>query len=137
MMYKNGLGTDIDISKAIEYFKRSAENKWSSYQLGKLYLFGADGFEKDKEKAVRWLTKSADDGNEYAQKLLEKMERYENAVLANTVFGLVVNLSRCIQEDYMQKNKSVRRTVDSKLRRMIQKKKQELGLKEENTITMQ
>ncbi len=137
MMYKNGLGTDIDISKAIEYFQRSADNKWSSYQLGKLYLFGADGLEKDKEKAARWLTKSADDGNEYAQKLLDKMEQFENAMLVNTVFGLVVNLSRCIQEDYMQKNKSVRRTVDSKLRRMIQKKKQELGLKEENTITMQ
>lgn len=137
MMYKNGLGTAIDVSKAIEYFQRSADNKWSSYQLGKLYLFGADGLEKDKEKAARWLTKSADDGNEYAQKLLDKMEQFENAMLVNTVFGLVVNLSRCIQEDYMQKNKSVRRTVDSRLRRMIQKKKQELGLKEENTITMQ
>jgi len=25
---------------------------WSSYQLGRLYLFGADELEKDKEKAV-------------------------------------------------------------------------------------
>ena len=137
MMYKNGLGTDIDVSKAIEYFQRSAENKWSSYQLGKLYLFGADGLEKDKEKAVRWLTKSADDGNEYAQKLLDNMEQFENAMLANTVFGLFVNLSRCIEEDYAQKYQSVRRTVDRKLKRMILKKKQELGVKEENNITMQ
>lgn len=137
MMYKNGLGTDIDVSKAIEYFQRSADNKWSSYQLGKLYLFGADGLEKDKEKAVRWLNKSTDAGNEYAQKLLENMEQFENAVLANTVFGLFVNLSRCIEDDYMQKNKLVRRTVDRKLRQMILKKKQELGVKEENNITMQ
>lgn len=131
MMYKNGLGTDVDISKTIEYFKSSAENKWSSYQLGKLFLFGADGLEKDKEKAIRWLTKSADDGNEYAQKLLDNMEQLENVVLANTVFGLFVNLSRCIEEDYMQKNKSVRKSVDSRIWRMISKKKQLLGMKED------
>ena len=137
MMYKNGLGIDTDISKTIEYFQRSADNKWSSYQLGKLYLFGSDGLEKDKGKAIQWLTRSADDGNEYAQQLLDNMEQYENAMLANTVFGLFLNLSRCIEEDYAQKYGSVRRTVDRKLRQMILKKKQELGVKEENNITMQ
>lgn len=137
MMYKNDLDTDIDVTKAIEYFQRSADNKWSSYQLGKLYLFGADGLEKDKEEAIRWLTKSADAGNEYAQKQLDDINKFENAVLANTVIGLFVNLSRCIEEDYVQKYQSVRRTVDRKLRQMILKKKQELGVKEENNITMQ
>lgn len=110
MMYKNGLGTDVDVTKSIDYFQRSAENKWSSYQLGKLYLFGDDGVARDK---------------------------FENAVLANTIFGLFANLSRCIKDDYTQKYKAVRRTVDSRLGRIIQKKKQELGLKDENTITMQ
>lgn len=66
VMYKNGLGTEIDIPKAIEYFEKSTENMWSTYQLGRLYLFGAEELEKDKEKAVEWLTKSANDGNEYA-----------------------------------------------------------------------
>ena len=41
-MYKNGLGTEIDIPKAIEYFEKSTENMWSTYQLGRLYLFGAE-----------------------------------------------------------------------------------------------
>ena len=131
MMYKNGLGTDTDISKAIDYFQRSADNKWSSYQLGKLYLFGADGLEKDKGKAIRWLTKSADDGNEYAKKLLDNMERFEDVLLANTIFGLLANLSRCIEDDYTQKYRSVRRTVDSRLQRMIHRKKQSLGMKED------
>lgn len=137
MMYKNGLGTDIDISKAIEYFQRSADNKWSSYQLGNLYLFGADGLEKDKEKAIRWLTKSADDGNEYAQKLLENMEQLENTMLANTVFGLFVNLSRCIEDDYMQKYKPVKQMVDRKLRQMILKKKHDLGERNNNFVDYQ
>lgn len=127
-----------DILKAVDCFEKSADkNVWSSYQLGRLYLFGAEGLEKDKTKAVEWLTKSANNGNEYAQNMLNNMAQFENAVLANTIFGLFANLSRCIEDDYTQKYKSVRRTVDSRLRRMIQKKKQGLGLKEENTITMQ
>ena len=127
-----------DILKAVDCFEKSADkNVWSSYQLGRLYLFGAEGLEKDKTKAVEWLTKSANDGNEYAQNMLQHIEEFENVMLANTIFGLFANLSRCIEEDYTQKYKAVRRTVDSRLRRMIQKKKQGLGLKEENTITMQ
>lgn len=40
-----------DIQKAVDYFEKSADkNMWSSYQLGRLYLFGADELEKDKEK---------------------------------------------------------------------------------------
>ena len=127
-----------DILKAVDCFEKSADkNVWSSYQLGRLYLFGAEGLEKDKTKAVEWLKKSANDGNEYAQNMLQHIEEFENVMLANTIFGLFANLSRCIEEDYTQKYKAVRRTVDSRLRRMIQKKKQGLGLKEENTITMQ
>ena len=121
-----------DIQKAVNYFENCADkNHWASYQLGRIYLFGAEGFTKDKEQAIEWFTKSANDGNEYAQDLLENMERYENAVLANTIFGLFANLSRCIEDDYTQKYKLVRRTVDSRLRRMISQKKLSLGIKEE------
>ena len=123
-----------DIQKAVNYFENcAAKNHWASYQLGRIYLFGAKDIERDKEKAVEWFTKSANDGNEYAQDLLENMERYENAVLANTIFGLFANLSRCIEDDYTQKYKLVRRTVDSRLRRMIQKKRQALGIKDDQS----
>ena len=135
-MYKKGLGTEIDIPKAIEYFEKSAENMWSTYQLGRLYLFGAEGVEKDKEKAAQWLTKSANDGNEYAQNMLDDMGHFENMLLRNTVMGFFVNLSRCIEDDYTQKYKSVRRTVDSRLRRMIRLKKQDMGIKENFTQSL-
>ncbi len=135
-MYKNCLGTEIDIPKAIEYFEKSTENMWSTYQLGRLYLFGAEGVEKDKEKAAQWLTKSANDGNEYAQNMLDDMGHFENMLLRNTVMGLFVNLSRCIEDDYTQKYKSVRRTVDSRLRRMIRLKKQDMGIKENFTQSL-
>lgn len=100
----------------------------SSYQLGRLYLFGAEEIEKDKEKAVEWLTKSANDGNEYAQNMLNNMAQFENAMIANTIFGLFANLRRCIEDDYTQKYKAVRLTVDSRLRRMIHWKKQSLEI---------
>ena len=132
-MYKKGLGTEIDIPKAIEYFEKSAENMWSTYQLGRLYLFGAEGVEKDKEKAAQWLTKSANDGNEYVQNLLDNIDDYESQMLRNTVLSIFVNLSKCIEDDYTQKYKSVRHTVDSKLRRMIRQKKQSLGIKDEQS----
>lgn len=112
----------------------SSEIDKTKSEYGKALLTGEhleQDIERDKEKAVEWFTKSANDGNEYAQDLLGNMERYENAVLANTIFGLFANLSRCIEDDYEQKYKSVRRTVDSRLRRMIRQKKLSLGIKEE------
>ena len=134
-MYKKGLGTEIDIPKAIEYFEKSAENMWSTYQLGRLYLFVAEGVEKDKEKAAQWLTKSANDGNEYAQNMLDDMGHFENMLLRNTVMGLFVNLSRCIEDNYSQKQCSLKIQTDRKLRKMIQKRKSGIGIREEQNMT--
>ena len=127
-----------DIQKAVNYFENCADkNHLASYQLGRIYLFGAAGLTKDKGQAVEWFTKSANDGNEYAQDLLENMERYENAVLANTIFGLFANLSRCIQDSYDNDRKDLQSRVDRKLMRVIRKKKMELGEKEENHMDIQ
>ena len=121
-----------DIQKAVNYFEKSADkNHWASYQLGRIYLFGAKDIERDKEQAIEWFTKSANDGNEYAQAILDEISKFENDLLANTIFSLFVSLSRCIEDDYEQKYKSVRQTVDSRLRRAIQKKKQDMGLRAE------
>jgi hypothetical protein len=126
-----------DIDKAVEYFEKSAEkNNRASFQLGRIYLFGANGLEKDMEKAIEWLTQSVEDGNEYAQNMLNHIDDFENAVLANTVLGLFVNLSKCIEEDYNQKFKSGRASVDRRLRKMIWEKKKALGIKEEHGIAL-
>ncbi|MBQ8349408.1 MAG: sel1 repeat family protein [Ruminococcus sp.] len=120
-----------DIQKTVEYFEKSSDkNIWSSYQLVRLYLLGSDGLEKDKEKAMHYLNLSAEHGNEYVQNILDDQEKFENEMLANTIFSLFVNLSRCIEEDYHHKFQSGRKMIDSKLRRMIQEKNQALGIKE-------
>ena len=121
-----------DIQKAVDYFENGADkNHWASYQLGRIYLFGAEGFTKDEEQAIEWFTKSANDGNEYAQAMLDNISKFENDLLVNTIFSLFVSLSRCIEDDYEQKYKSVRQTVDSRLRRMIRQKKLSIGIKDE------
>ena len=125
-----------DIQRAVDYFKRSSDkNMWSSYQLGRLYLFGADELEKDKEKAVEWLTKSAHDGNEYVQNMLNNIDDFENMLLRNTVMGLFVNLSRCIEDNYSQKQCFLKIQTDRKLRKMIQKRKSGIGIREEQNMT--
>ena len=125
-----------DIQRAVDYFKRSSDkNMWSSYQLGRLYLFGAEELEKDKEKAVEWLTKSAHDGNEYVQNMLNNIDDFENMLLRNTVMGLFVNLSRCIEDNYSQKQCSLKIQTDRKLRKMIQKRKSGIGIREEQNMT--
>lgn len=168
-MYRYGLGTDEDISKALEYFSRSAKHgktnarrmiaieqlsgehipqdvnravetltelaengdAVSAYRLGRLYLFGADGVERNPELAMQWLTKSAEDGNEYALQLLDNMEQRENAAMASTIFGLFVSLSHAIEDDHNKSHRKLQSKVDSKIQRMIRKHKQELGIKEE------
>lgn len=123
-----------DIEKAVSYFEKSADkNMWSSYQLGRLYFFNADDLEKCREKAMQYLSLSAEQGNGYAQNILDNQERFENEMLADTVFNLFVNLSRCIEDDYNRSQKNMRSVADSRLRRIIRKKKEELGIKEENS----
>ena len=122
-----------DSEKAVSILELAAmENEWASFLLGRLYLYGTDDIQKDKEKALEWLKLSAEQGNEYAQNMLDNIYSFENAVIANTIFGLFVNLSKCIDDDYNRKYKSNRMSADRKLRRIIQQKKQALGLKEEH-----
>lgn len=127
-----------DIQKAVNYFENCADkNHWASYQLGRIYLFGAEGFTKDKEQAIEWFTKSANDGNEYAQAMLDDISKFENDLLANTIFSLLISLSRCIQDSYGNDRKDLQSIVDRKLMRVIRKKKMELGEKEENHMDIQ
>ena len=127
-----------DIQKAVNYFEKSADkNHWASYQLGRIYLFGAKDIERDKEQAIEWFTKSANDGNEYAQAMLDNISKFENDLLVNTIFSLFVSLSRCIQDSYDNDRKDLQSIVDRKLMRVIRKKKMELGEKEENHMDIQ
>ena len=134
--YISGKNFEQNIDNGISMLTELADSgdAFSCYKLGKLYFFCVDGFEKNKEKAIQYLNLSAEQGNEYAQYILENQEKFENEMLASTIFSLFVNLSRCIEDDYHRKFQSGRKMIDSKLRRIIQEKKQSLGIKNEQTF---
>ena len=64
MMYKNGLGSEKDIAKAVDYFKRSAlmDNKNGLYEYGKT-LISSDYEKRDVEKGSSYLRKAIEYGN--------------------------------------------------------------------------
>ena len=133
--YISGKKFEKNMDKGISLLTEFADSgdSFSCYKLGRLYFFGAEDLEKDKEKAMQYLNLSAKQGNEYAQNILDNQEKFENEMLANTIFSLFVNLSRCIEDDYHRKFQSGRRMIDSKLQRVIQDKKQSLGIKDDLT----
>ena len=121
-----------DTEKAVQLLKEnSTGNNWCSYMLGKLYLFGNEDVEKNKAEAVKWLNMSAEAGNEYAQRLLENAYNHNSAMFTSTVASLMINLGRIIEEDNRRSRKNISR-ADRKLLRIIQKKKQELGIKSDS-----
>ena len=116
-----------DTEKALQLLNENADNSWCSYLLGKLYLF-----EYDKFEAVKWLTMSSESGNQYAQELLNHSNSNNNALLANTVVGLLTNLGHIIEEDNRRSRKNISH-ADRKLLQAIQRKKRELGIKDYGT----
>lgn len=70
-MYKNGLGTETDMLKAVEYFRLSAElgNKHGLYEYGKA-LFTGEHIEKNIAQGLECLEKSISLGNINAKRFL-------------------------------------------------------------------
>ena len=68
-------------------------------------------------------------------KTVSEIENHQNQnqIFADTAFKLLVNLSRTIEEDYNQSERTLQSQTDSKLRQIIRRKKLELGIKEGQT----
>lgn len=74
---------------------------------------------------------------DFSEIKFENAEQIESKMIANIVFSLFVNLSRCIEDDYHCKFQSGRKMIDSKLWKMIQEKRQSLGIKQEHGQTQE
>lgn len=119
-----------DTNKAIKLLEENvSENNWCSYLLGKIYLFGNKIIEPDKTRAVEILTQSAKDGNEYAESLIQHIDDHEQALQKNLAMNLFINVARIIEVDYDRNQRKILSKVDKKLRGIIRKKKEELGIK--------
>lgn len=77
--YLEGIGTETDYAKALEYLTSAAESEKvvpgvadSRYKLASMYEEGL-GVEADKEKAEYWYRSAAEEGNEDAAEALKRL----------------------------------------------------------------
>lgn len=120
-----------DVPRAIKNFEIAAENgnDFAEYQLGKLYLYGRE-VERDYEKAVAYLTSAAEHGNQYAKQLLNSIRSGRNWATALGTLRLLQHLARLLQNRLETDKKGRAGSVDRKLKRKIDEKKQAHGLRQ-------
>lgn len=120
-----------DIRKAIHNFEIAAENgsHYAEYMLGKLYLYGKK-VECDYDRAIVYLTASAEHGNQYANQLLHSIKSNRNWSAALGSLRLLGQISRIIQNRLEDDRRGKQILIDRKLRRKIDEKKQAHGLKQ-------
>ena len=93
--------------------------------LGKLYLAGREVLH-DEDRGVYWLTKSAEQDNQYAQYLLNHLEenRPPSAMLAVT--RLLHHMSRVFQDNSVPKSRPGGIQIDRKRLKKLQEKRMAL-----------
>ena len=121
-----------DIRKAIRNFEIAAENgnHYAEYMLGKIFLYGKE-VECDYDRAIAYLTASAEHGNQYAKQLLYSIKANRNWSAALGSLRLLGQISRIIQNRLQDEYKGKQFSFDTKLKRIIDEKKQAHGLKQE------
>lgn len=120
-----------DVLGAIRFFETAAENgkDFAEYQLGRLYLYGKE-IDQDYEKAVSYLTLATEHGNQYATQLLHSLRSSRNWSAAMGTLRLLKHISRAIQNRLEDGRKGRAGSIDRKLKRKIDEKKEAHGLKQ-------
>ena len=120
-----------DVFRAIRDFEIAAENgnDYAEYRLGKIYLYGKE-VERDDEKAIAYLSAAAEHGNPYAEQLLHSIRSNRNWSVSLGAIRLLQHLSRMIQNRLDDEKKGKTGSIDRKLKRKIDEKKQAHGLKQ-------
>ena len=120
-----------DMPRAIRNLEIAAENgnDFAEYMLGKLYLYGKE-IERDYDKAIVYLTASAKHGNQYAAQLLHSVKANRNWSATLGSLRLLGQLSRIIQNRLEDERRGNQISIDRKLRRKIEEKKQAQGLRQ-------
>lgn len=120
-----------DIQKAIHSFEIAADNgnDYAEYQLGKIYLYGKD-VPRDTDTAMYYLHLAAEHGNQYAAQLIHSIRVNGNWTAALASLRLLGHMARVIQNRLEDERRGRENSIDRKLRRKIEEKKQAHGLKQ-------
>ena len=102
VMYADGEGVAQDESKAVEWYRKAAEQGHTDAQfnLGKVYFHG-DGVAQDRAKAVEWYAKAAEQGHAEAQYTLGWIYEEGRVVVKNNAKS-VAWLTRAAKQGYAE-----------------------------------
>lgn len=95
--------------------------------LGKLYLMGRE-IPYDKEQAIYWLSRSAAQGNEYAQFFLDRQNDFRPPSVMLSVTRLFHHMGHIFQKRSLPKSSSGAQ-MDRKRRQQLREKKIAMGHK--------
>ena len=101
---------------------------YAQYMLGKLYLTGKE-VPYDEERAVHWLTQSAEQDNQYAHYLLDHLEENRPPSVMLAVTRLLHHMSRVFQDNSVPKSRPGGIQIDRKRLKKLQEKRIALGHK--------
>lgn len=120
-----------NVQKAIRSFKIAATNgnDYAEYQLGKIYLYGKD-IPRDTDTAIYYLQSATEHGNQYAAQLIHSIRVNGNWTAALASLRLLGHMARVIQNRLEDEHRGRENSIDRKLRRKIEEKKQAHGLKQ-------
>ena len=96
--------------------------------LGKLYLMG-QGVEYDKTMGIHWLTKSAVQGNAYAESLLQQQNSGSPPNVFLGVTRLLHHMGSIFQENSLPQSNPGGIQIDRKRLEQLQEKREAHGLK--------
>ena len=125
-------------TSAYKEFSKIANEKPNDkilFRLGIMTLKG-QGCEADRNLGIEYIKQSAELGNEYAQSLLENMNKHYQTATRNAVMSMLFSFGRLISDDYKRSLRGHSMRTEHKLKSAIRRKKQTLGLKE-NSIEEQ
>jgi hypothetical protein len=130
-------GKPPDFAEARRLLIMEAENgnALAMHDLGKMYAAGI-GTEQDYTKAVEWLGKAAEQGNEYAQRFLDHMDDFRNPSLLTSATWLLRSLGKLFEAE--GKKLTARADhIDRKRARELHQKLQAQGHAKEDQIQHQ
>lgn len=78
---------------------------------------------RDEEQSALWLTRSAEQGNEYAQYLLDRMEEQRPPAVMLAVTRLLHHMSRVFQDNSVPKSRPGGIQIDRKRLKKLREKK--------------
>ena len=99
-----------------------------THTLGKLYLLGRD-VEQDREQARDWFTRSAAQGNAYAQFFLDRFDQFRDPSVMLAATKLLHHMSRIFRDNSMPPRNPAGIRIDSKRRKRLTEKRMAMGRK--------